>query len=173
MRLILLVLLPFLAHAQQPAAKLAVINGQQALAGTQEGKKTLDRLKSRMDAKAREFEARQTEIGQLEDQVNRGGSVMAAEKREQLVLTINDKKKRLQRDSEDAREEAERDQQQSAQALEEKLNSVIDKYSSEHGYSLVIDYSTPGSGVRYRASGIDITADIVALYDKTHPAGKP
>lgn len=171
--LLLTMLLCCLSQAQQGTPKVAVINGQQALANTQEGKKTLERLRAKVETRSKEFEARQMELAQLEDQLNKGASVMTGGKKEQLAITINDRKKRLQRDSQDADEEAQLDQQQSVQALEDKLNTVIDKYATEHGYSLVIDYSTPGNPVRYRAAGIDITSEIVALYDKTYPAGKP
>jgi outer membrane protein len=152
----------------QGTAKVAVINGQAALVSTQEGKKAFEQLKAKVETKRKDFEARQNQIAQLDDQLNKGGSVMSADKREQLASSINDKKKRLQRDTQDADEETQRDQQQTFQPLEDKLNAVINKYAADNGYSLVIDFSVPGSPVRYAAPGTDITKDVVALYDKTN-----
>jgi outer membrane protein len=154
--------------AQQGATRVAVINGQAALVGTQEGKKALERWTAKLDTKKKEFEARQNEIAQIEDQLSKGASVMTGDKKEQLLNTLNNKKKRLQRDLQDADEETQRDQQQSFQPLEERLSATIDKYAADNGYALVIDLSVQGSPVRYAAPSTDITKEIVTLYDKTY-----
>jgi outer membrane protein len=161
-------ILPCVLPAQQ-AMKIAVINGQAALVSTQEGKKAFDQLKAKVEAKRKEFELRQNELVQLEDQLNKSGAVIASDKKDQLATTINDKKKRLQRDSQDADEDAQKDQVQFFQPIEDRLNAIINKYAADNGYSLVIDINTPGSPVRYAATAIDITKDVVALYDKSHP----
>lgn len=171
MRLILLTMLaisPCLAQAPPGTAKIAVINGQKAMLSTQEGKKVADRLKAKLEARNKEFETCQVEIAQLEDQFNKGAAVMTGDRKDQLASTINEKKKRYQRDSEDAREETERDQQQAAQSLDDRLSAVIHKFAADNGYTLVIDSSVPGNPVRYASTAIDITADVVALYDKTY-----
>jgi Skp family chaperone for outer membrane proteins len=155
-------------QAQQGMTKVAVVNGQAALVGTQEGKKALERWNAKLDTKKKEFEARQNEIAQLEDQLSKGASVMTRDKKEQLLNSFNDKKKRLQRDVQDADEETQRDQQQSFQPLEDRLNTIIDKYAADNGYALVIDVSIQGSPVRYAAPWTDITKDVVTLYDKTY-----
>ncbi len=163
----LLAILPGGLQAQQ-GAKIAVINGQAALVSIQEGKKAFEQLKAKVETKRKEFEARQNELAQLEDQLNKGSTVMTSDKKEQLANSINDKKKHLQRDSQDADEDAQRDQLQSFQPIEERLNTIINKYAADSGYSLVIDTNTPGSPVRYAATGIDITREVVTLYDKTY-----
>jgi len=168
-RFIALAMLPNCALlAQQPATKVAVVNGQAVLVGTREGKKALDQLKAKFDTRKKEFDARQTEIAQLEDQYNKSGSVMTAVKQEQLANIIAEKKKRFQRDAQDADDEAQRDQQQAFQPLDARVNSVISKYAADHGYAVVFDIGTQGSQVRYAATGVDITNEVIALYDKTY-----
>jgi len=44
---------------------------------------------------------------------------------------------------------------------------VINQYASTHGYALVIDGSQVP--VYYAAKGVDITPDIVKLYNTTYP----
>jgi outer membrane protein len=53
--------------------------------------------------------------------------------------------------------------------------AVIDKYAKENGYVLVIDISSPQTPVVYRSDSIDITKDIIDLYDKrtVSPAAAP
>jgi len=46
---------------------------------------------------------------------------------------------------------------------------VLDRYSRERGYTVVLDTSAPGSPVVYGSSGADVTQDIVRLYDQAYP----
>jgi len=164
-------------QAQQPATKVAVVNGQTVLLGTGEGKKAFTQLKVRYEAKKKEFDSRQNEIDQLQDQLNKAEGVMTEEKKSQLADRTAEKKKRLQRDQQDATDDAQKDQQQTFQPMAERVDAMISKYAADNGYSIVLDYSAPGSPVRYAAMGVDITKEVVALYDKTYgdgpPPGKP
>ncbi len=53
------------------------------------------------------------------------------------------------------------------------MMAVIEKYAKDNGYSMILDVSNPNTPVLYASSGIDITQDIVALYDKTSTNGGP
>jgi outer membrane protein len=168
------IVIPALAAVLQLAAqapKIAVINSQTALVTVQQGKQALEQFKARYDAKKKEFDTRENEIVQLEDQLNKSGAVMSDDKRGQLAAAISDKKKRYQRDMQDTQEAADRDQQLIVQPLEERLNLVIGKYAADNGYTLVVDIGLPGNQIRYAAPSVDITKDIVILYDKTYPFG--
>ena len=43
---------------------------------------------------------------------------------------------------------------------------VIDKYARDNGYTLILDVSSPQTPVLYASNTIDITKDIIELYDK-------
>ena len=51
--------------------------------------------------------------------------------------------------------------------------AVIEKYAKDNGYTIVLDVSNPNTPVLYASSGIDITQDIVQLYDKSSTNGGP
>ena len=53
------------------------------------------------------------------------------------------------------------------------MMAVIEKYAKDNGYSMILDVSNPNTPVLYASSGIDITQDIVSLYDKTSTGGGP
>jgi outer membrane protein len=46
---------------------------------------------------------------------------------------------------------------------------VIEKYATQNGFALVLDVSNPQTPVLWAASAIDITNDIVKLYDQANP----
>jgi outer membrane protein len=160
-------------RAQQAGTRVAVVDGQRALLETREGKKAFEQLRARFEARKKEFDSRQNEIDQLVDQLNKSGSLMNDDKRAQLADSTAEKKKRLQRDQQDATDEAQKDQQQIFQPISGRLDSMINKYAVDNAYSVVLDYSVPGNPVRYAAMGVDITKEVVALYDKTYGEGAP
>lgn len=161
------------AFAQQPPSKVGVISIQGAIVGTKDGQKASQELDSKFVPKKKEFDSRQNEIAQLQDQYNKGGNLMADDKRNQLAREIDEKKKRLERDMQDAQEELQSEQQKVLQGLGQRMLAVIEKYAKDNGYTMILDVSNPNTPVLYASSGIDITQDIVSLYDKTTTNGGP
>ena len=53
--------------------------------------------------------------------------------------------------------------------LGEKMMAVIDKYARDNGFVLILDVGAQQNPVLYASNSIDITSDIVALYDKNAP----
>ncbi len=47
--------------------------------------------------------------------------------------------------------------------------AVIDKYATDNGFAIIIDVSSQQSPVLYAATSIDITREVVGLYDKNAP----
>ena len=73
----------------------------------------------------------------------------------------------------DAQEELQGEQQKVLQSLGQRMMAVIEKYAKDNGYTMILDVSNPNTPVLYASSGIDITQDIVSLYDKTTTNGTP
>ena len=161
------------ALAQQVPTKVGVISIQGAIVGTKDGQKASQELDSKFAPKKKEFDTRQSEVAQLQDQYNKGGSVMAEDKRNQLARDIDEKKKRLERDMQDAEEDLKGEQQKLLQGLGQRMMVVIEKYAKDNGYTMILDVSNPNTPVLYASSAIDITQDIVSLYDKTSTNGGP
>lgn len=161
------------AFAQQQPPKVGVISIQGAIAGTKDGQKASQQLDAKFMPKKKEFDTRQSEIAQLQDQYNKGGAVMSEDKRNQLARDIDEKKKRLQRDMQDAEDELQSEQQRLLQGLGQRMMAVIEKYAKDNGYTMILNVSDPNTPVLYASSGIDITQDIISLYDKTSSNGGP
>lgn len=161
------------AYGQQAPAKVGVISVQGAIVGTKDGQKASQQLDSKFAPKKKEFDTRQSELAQLQDQYSKGGSLMSEDKRGQLARDMEEKKKRLERDMQDAQEELQGAQQQALQGLGQRMMAVIEKYAKDNGYTMILDVSNPNTPVLYASSAIDITQDIVQLYDKTSTNAAP
>lgn len=157
--------------AQQAApTKVGIINIQQAILSTRDGQKAANELQQRYEPKRKELEQKQNEINVLRDQLNRGSNTMSEEARQALMRQIDQKTRALNRDTEDAQADFEQDQNRILQELGQRMMVVIGKYARDNGYALILDVSSPQTPVLYAANGIDITSDIVALYDKNTPS---
>ncbi len=156
------------ASAQEAAAKIAVMNVQKALVSTNDGKKALQDLNARVAPKQKAFDARQQEIAQLQDQLTKGANLLSDDKKVQLSQEIDTKKKKLERDIQDAQEDVQNHQQTVLQGLSQKLMAVVTKYARDNKYALVVESGSPTSQVIYSSDSIDITQPVIALYDQTY-----
>ena len=153
-----------------PSGKVAVIYFQGAIVGTKDGQKAAAELDSKAGPKRKELEQKQNDVNSLQDQLTKGQNTLSDAAKNELYKSIELKKKALQRDVEDAQEDFKQDQEKLLQQLAQKMTAVIERYSRDHGYSLVVDVSSPQSPVLYASPTVDITKDIIELYDQSSSA---
>jgi outer membrane protein len=46
---------------------------------------------------------------------------------------------------------------------------VLTKYSTQNGYAVILDTSSQQTPVIYAANQVDVTQDIIRLYDQAYP----
>ncbi len=161
-----------IAPAQTPPTptKVGIINIQGAIVSTRDGQKAAAELQARFDPRSKELEKKRSEIAALQQELSKGSNTMAEERRLQLTRDIDYKTKSLNRDSEDAQGEFEQEQGKLLNDLGQKVMAVIDKYARDNGFVLILDVSSQQTPVIYASSTIDITKEIIELYDKNSPS---
>jgi outer membrane protein len=169
-------LLPVLAlavtlTAQAQQGKFAVINIQGAIISTKDGQKAAAELNAKTAPKKRELEQKQNEINALQDQLNKGSNTLSDTAKNDIYKSIEAKKKNLQREVEDAQADLEADQQKLLQQLGQKILAVIEKYARDNSITMVVDVSSPQTPVLYASPSVDITKEIIELYDKNASSG--
>jgi outer membrane protein len=153
------------AQAQQ--GKFAIINIQGAIISTKDGQAAAAKLNQQTAPKKKELEQKQSEINALQDQLNKGQNTMSDSAKNDLYKSIESKKKSLQREVEDAQADLEAEQNKILQQLGQKIMAVIERYSKDNGYTMVVDVGTQNTPVIYASPSIDITKEIIELYDKS------
>ena len=153
------------AFGQAPS-KVGVINIQGALVSTKDGQKAAAELESKATPRRKELESKQSEINSLKDQLQKGSNTLSDQTKQNLYRDIDGKTTKLNRDVQDAEAEWNEEQQKVLQQLGQKMMVVIDKYARDNGYTLILDVSSPQTPVLYASNTIDITKDIIELYDK-------
>lgn len=150
--------------------KVATIFAQNAIISTQEGQKASATLTAKFAPRREELTRKQAELQALRDQLKKGQATMSAEARNSLTQTIDAKNREVQRMGQDSQATLEQEEGALMQQLGEKLMAAIRDYASRNGYAVVIDVSMPNGPVLWASPSIDITNEIVRLYDQAHPA---
>jgi outer membrane protein len=164
--------------AQAPAApaatpnKVGVIQIQAAIVSTKDGQAAAADLENRLGPKRKELEKQQADVKDLQDKLQRGKNTMSQSAQDDLQRQIDSKTKSFNRDMEDAQAEFESEQQKLVNDLGGKLMQVIDKYAQQNGFSVILDVSNPNTPVLYASNTVDITKDIIDIYDKQGPGPK-
>jgi outer membrane protein len=148
--------------------KIAILNVRQAIVATTEGKEASARLQSKFAAQQNDLQNMQKQIQELQNRLSNNQGTPADEQarlqRQGELLT-----RQLQRKQDELNEEEIAAQSDVAENIGRKMLNVVDRYSREHGYMIVIDMSAQGTPVVYGSSEIDISNDIVRLYDQAYP----
>jgi len=161
-------LLSVLMLAGTAAAKprVAVLNAQQAILETQDGKAASAALRNKFGPFASQVSAQQEEIDRLQQQLDQPERTV--EETASLKARIAALTQRHRRNQEDLQVEVEQEQKRLLQDLAAKLLPVVEKYARKKHFDVVLDVSDPRTPVYWRAASTDITSEIVKQYELAH-----
>jgi outer membrane protein len=159
-----------LTGALAAQTKVGVISIQQALLSTKDGQAAAQQLQTRFDPKRQDIAKKEGELQQLQAQFQKSQNTASEDQKTKLARDIDQRQRALQRDKEDAQGEFEQEKDKVLNEIGNRLMQVIDKFAKDNQYSLILDVSSQQTPVLYMASGLDITADVVKLYDANAPS---
>lgn len=156
-----------------PPAKVGIMNTQLAIISTAEGKKAADELQAQYAPKRTELERKQKDIQELQDQVRRQERTLSPEALADLRRQIESKTKDLNREAEDVQDEFQKKEAEIVNRIGQKMLRVVDRYAQDNGYAVILDVGSPQSPVLYASNTVDVTQDIIKLYDVTYKVEAP
>jgi outer membrane protein len=156
----------FPAAAQSPAQKVGVINIQEAIVQTKDGLKARSDLAAKFGPTQKDLQDKQAKLAAMQDQYRKGVNTLSDEAKVKLQRDIDASNTALKRQTEDANAEVQDSERKIMDELGGKMMAVLNKYASDNGYVLVIDVSNPQTPVLFASNTIDITREVIALYDK-------
>lgn len=164
------VLLGLAATSSLAQQKAGTINIQQAIISTKDGQKAAADLQTKVEPKRKELEGRRQQIEAMGQQLQKMGTVASEEAKRKLQDEITSKQKTLQRDGEDAQADWDQEQQKILNELGGRIMQVINKYATDNGFSMILDISSPQTPVIWASNTIDITNEVIKLYDANSPS---
>lgn len=150
--------------------KIAVIDIRAAIMNTKEGGAEAAKVQTKYQPKKDEFDKRQRDIQAIQDQLKKGAATMSDDAKSKLERDMDSKNKALQRDTQETSDDYEQEMGKVFQELGNKMLQIIEQYSYQNGFAVVMDVSNQQTPVIWAAPSSNITADIIKLYDQAHPA---
>ncbi|MGP8244468.1 MAG: OmpH family outer membrane protein [Bryobacteraceae bacterium] len=160
---------PPAATAASTPNRVGIINITAAILATKDGQKAAADLKAKFDPRKAALEKRNTDIQALQDQLRKGAATMSDEAKARMQRDIETNQRSLNNDAEDLNTEVDQEQQKLMQEIWGKMNPIINQYATQNGYAVVLDVSNQQGGVIFGAADVNITPDIIKLYDQAHP----
>ena len=93
------------------------------------------------------------------------GDKLSDAERATRTKTLDDKKKQLDREAEDAQNDFQQEMQDLYNALASKVYDVLASYAQEHGFTLVLDVAQQNNPVLYANESTNITKPIIDAYN--------
>jgi outer membrane protein len=157
------------AAAEAVPTKIAVMNVRQAIVSTAEGKQASAQLQSQFAPQQTDLENTQKQITDVQNRLTNGARTLSDDGKARLQREGEMLSHQFQRKQDDLNEVVQAAQGDVVDTIGRKMLEVLDRYSREKGYAAVLDTSAQGTPVIYGSSQIDITQDIVRLYDQQYP----
>lgn len=144
--------------AQGAPSRIAIIDVQRVLAGSEAGKKAYDALQVIQKQHVDRLKTMEDEIKRLEADFQQKRLSLSEDKVQELQQEISDRKITLQRNAQDAERELTAHRDRSLQSLEKEIMPVINEIGKEMGFAVI--FNKMESGLVYASDAVDVT-DVV------------
>ena len=159
-----LLVCPVLAWGQ---GKVGLINLQEAIATTQEGRKALTEMQKKFQPRQQDLQKQQQDIQALTDQLQKQINTLSDEERIRLNRELEDKQKLFKRATEDANTEYQTESQDTVRRLGVKMVRIINEYAQANGFTVVLE---EGQVQPYFVTrDAELTEEIAKRYDAAFP----
>ena len=146
-------------------AKIAVIAWELAVAQTNEGQRDFGDLQKKYAPKEAALKSLNDEVASLTKQLQDQGATLSEVERANRSKAIDDKKKQLDRETEDLRNDGQQDMQDLFSGLQAKVYDVMQSYAEQQGFTLVLDISQQQSPVLFASATTNITKQVIDAYN--------
>ncbi len=152
----------FILTAFVRAEKIGVVNSQQVIIKSKRGLQVQNKIKKFSEKIQKELKSLADEIEKLKKDLE--SPALNQSTKEKKALAIQNKQTEFKRKREDAQRQYQQLQMRELENLRKEVMPIIQKYGKDNGFSVIFDL--PNSGIAYLQEKVEITADIINLYNK-------
>jgi outer membrane protein len=154
----------------QEIQKIGVINSQEVLEKSAEGKRVIARLQERDKANQAALTKIDDDIRQLETKLNTQRLTLSEEALYQMNADLEKKRTERKRVAEDSYRDWQDLQLKLFNKVQSELLPIIEQLGKEKGMDIIFDLAK--SGAVYFSPPIDLTAEIIKRYDASKATAK-
>jgi outer membrane protein len=157
------------SSAAAAPAKIGVLNIQVAITSTGEGKQASAELQTQFAPRIAELQNLQKQIEDLQTRARTTANTASDEEKARLQQENDKLTRAFQRKQQEMNDDSQEAQKEVVDHIGRKMMDVLDKYSKENSFAVVLDTASQQSSVLYASNAIDVTQEIIHLYDQTYP----
>ena len=146
------------------APKVALVNIQQAIVSTNDGREAEKKLDAQFSPRKAKLDAEQSEIAALAAKLKAEG--LSDEDRAKVNQQMEEKAAALDQETEKDDADLKDAQSEVLKQLGPKMVAAIAQYAKDHGYTVVFDTSSSEMPRLFAPNATDITNEVVAAYGK-------
>jgi outer membrane protein len=150
--------------------KIGIINVRQAIVTTSEGKLASAELQSQFAARQNELEGLNKQINDLRQRLQASSATLSEEEKARLTTQGQRLAAQLERKQNEMQEDVNAAQGEVVDKIGRKMMDVLDRYARENGFVVILDSSSQNTPILYASTNIDVTPEIIKLYDQSYPA---
>lgn len=135
------------------------------MAQTNEGQRDFADLQKKYAPKEATLKTLNDEVETLTKQLQDQGATLSEVERANRSKAIDDKKKQLDRETEDLRNDGQQDMQDLFSGLQAKVYDVMQSYAEQQGFTLILDISQQQSPVLFASATTNITKQVIDAYN--------
>jgi len=158
-------------------AMIAVIAFEEAVVSTNEGQKSMQAVQTKYEPKRRQLEAQNTEVENLQKQLQALPANASDEDRAKLSRDIDAKTKQLQLDGQQTSDAYNADAQEAFNTVARKVGGAAVKYAQEHGFTMLLNFPDPRTQqpnqIYWFVPTSDITEAVVNAYNLSSGVAAP
>ena len=157
------------AAGSASAGKIGIINVRQAIVTTAEGKQASAELQTQFSARQSELENLNKQINDLRQRLSAGQTTLSDDEKVRLTQQGQRLTQQLDRKNNELQEDVNAAQADVVDRIGRKMMDVLDRYARENGIVAVFDSSAQNSPILFVSTNIDVTQEIIKLYDAAYP----
>lgn len=154
--------------AQNAPGKVAVVDVQKVLTQSVAGKAAYEKLKKMQEDRINKAKQMDEEMKKLESDLNTKRISLAEDKLAEMTKQLADKKINMQRFAQDADREIGEARDRELQALQVKIEPVIDAIGKDMGLALI--FNKFESGLVYASEAVEITDTVIKRFNEVAAA---
>ena len=150
------------------AQKFAIINMQQAVLLTTDGKKASAAINAKFSPVKAEIDGMVKNIQAKQDAFTKNRATLSPAAATSSQAEIQDLTTKLQRRQQDAQQDLQDEENKQLNEIVPKLQQIINQYAAANGITFVIDTSANPNNLIYGDASLNIIAPVVTAYEKAN-----
>jgi len=155
-----------LAGAATAQTKIGIVNLQKAVLESDEIKKANTEMEAKYKPRQQAAQKIEQELQGIQQQLQNGQGKLTQGAIEDLQATGQRRQRELQHLSDDLQTDVTAERNDILQKAAAKMQDVVKKVAEEKGLDMIVDTQT----TIYFKPAMEVTADVLAAYNKAHPA---